>query len=93
MIPDELDDYESLVEHDEAIVTEFNAERDLSDGDELADSDAEPDDTPFDKTRCVYTGATGNGDGVDVRELRIAGALLDNPEHLDLDRDGDEIEA
>jgi hypothetical protein len=80
---DELDEYEGVVDHDEALVTELDDERELSDGDELADVEAEADDTPFDLTRCVYTGATGNGDDVDVRELRAAGALLDDPEFDD----------
>jgi hypothetical protein len=85
MSPDELDDYEDIVDHDEAIVTEFDEERDLSDGEELADGDAEPDTTPFDATRSAYTGVTGNGDDVDVRELRVAGALLDDPDGDDSD--------
>ena len=89
MPADELDDYEGIVDHDEAVVTEFENERLLSDGDELADADAERDATPFDITRCTYTGVLGNGDDVDVRELRSAGALLDDPE---LDGDGDEDE-
>ena len=38
-------------------------------------------------TRCIYTGVIGNGDDVDVRELRSAGALLDDPE-FDGDADG-----
>ena len=80
MSTDELDEYEGTVDHDEALVTEFEDERVLSDGDELADADAERDATPFDDTRCIYTGVLGNGDDVDVRELRSAGALLDDPE-------------
>jgi hypothetical protein len=87
MRPDELDDYEDIVDHEEAIVTEFDEERVLSDGDELADGDAEPDTTPFDVTRSAYTGVTGNGDDVDVRELRMAGALLDDPDTDDTDSD------
>ena len=87
MSTDELDDYEGIVDHDEALVTELEDERELSDGDELADADAERDDTPFDVTRCAYTGVTGNGDDVDVRELRSAGALLDDPE---IDDDADD---
>ena len=39
---DELDEYEDIVDHDEALVTELDDERMLSDGDELADADAEP---------------------------------------------------
>jgi hypothetical protein len=89
MAGDELDDYEGIVDHDEALMTDFDDERELSDGDELADGEAEPDDTPFDVTRCVYTGVAGNGDDVDLRELRSAGALLDDPE-LDDDADGDD---
>jgi hypothetical protein len=84
---DELDEYEGLVDHDEAVVTELDDERDLSDGDELNDVEAEADDTPFDLTRSAYTGATGNGDDIDVRELRAAGALLDDPE---IDDDADD---
>jgi hypothetical protein len=84
---DELDEYEDLVDHDEALVTELEAERELSDGDELTDAEAEADDTPFDATRCVYSGVSGNGDEVDLRELRAAGALLDDPE-IDDDADG-----
>ena len=89
MSTDELDEYEDIVDHGEAVVTEFEDERLLSDGDELADADAERDNTPFDDTRCIYTGVIGNGDDVDVRELRTAGALLDDPE-LDDDADGDD---
>jgi hypothetical protein len=77
---DELDEYEDLVDHDEALVSDLDDERDLSDGDELTDAEAEADETPFDLTRCVYSGVTGNGDEIDVRELRTAGALLDDPE-------------
>jgi hypothetical protein len=88
MSTDDLDEYEDTVDHDEALVTELDDERLLSDGDELADDDAERDTTPFDDTRCVYSGVLGNGDDVDVRELRSAGALLDDPE-LDDDADGD----
>jgi hypothetical protein len=88
MSTDELDDYEHIVDHDEALVSELDDERMLSDGDELADADAERDTTLFDDTRCVYTGVMGNGDDVDVRELRSAGALLDDPE-LDGDADDD----
>ncbi len=88
MSTDELDDYEHIVDHDEALVSELDDERMLSDGDELADADAERDATPFDDTRCIYSGVMGNGDDVDVRELRSAGALLDDPE-LDGDADAD----
>jgi hypothetical protein len=86
MSADELDDYEGIVDHDEALVSVLDVERDLSDGEELADADAERDSTPFDATRCVYSGVTGNGDDVDIRELRSVGALLDDPE---LDDDAD----
>ena len=89
MSTDELDDYEHNVDHDEALVSELDDERMLSDGDELADADGERDTTPFDDTRCIYTGVIGNGDDVDVRELRSAGVLLDDPE---LDGDGDDDE-
>ena len=87
MPTDEFDDYEGIVDHDEAIVTELDDERLLSDGDELVDADAERDATPFDITRCTYSGVLGNGDDVDVRELRSAGAQLDDPE---LDGDDEE---
>jgi len=86
---DELDEYEDLVDHDEAVVTVLDDERELSDGDELADAEAEADDTPFDLTRSVYSGVCGNGDDVDVRELRAAGALLDDPE---FDDDADSVD-
>jgi hypothetical protein len=89
MSTDELDDYDHTDDHDEALVSELDDERMLSDGDELADVDAERDNTPFDDTRCIYTGVMGNGDDVDVRELRTAGALLDDPE---VDADGDDDE-
>ena len=89
MSTDELDEYEDIVDRDEALVTELEDERLLSDSDELADAEAERDSTPFDDTRCIYTGVMGNGDDVDVRELRSAGALLDDPE-LDDDADGDD---
>ena len=77
---DEFDDYGGIVDREEALVTELEDERVLSDADELADADEESDATPFDATRCTYTGATGNDDDVDQRELRSAGALLDDPE-------------
>jgi hypothetical protein len=80
MSTDELDDYEGVVDHDEALVTEQDDERRLSDGDELTDAEAERDTTPFDDTRCIYSGVMGNGDDVDVRELRSAGALFDDPD-------------
>jgi hypothetical protein len=89
MSTDELDEYEDIVDRDEALVTELEDERLLSDSDELADAEAERDSTLFDDTRCIYTGVLGNGDDVDVRELRSAGALLDDPE-LDDDADGDD---
>ena len=56
MSTDELDEYEGFVDHDEAVVTEFEDERQLSDADELADADAERDATPFDDTRCTTPG-------------------------------------
>ena len=79
MSTDELDEYEDIVDHDEALVTELEDERLLSDGDELADADAERDTTPFDDTRCIYPGVMGNGDDVDVRELRSAGRPARRP--------------
>jgi hypothetical protein len=87
MSTDELDEYEHSVDHDEALVTESGVERELSDADELPDGDAERDTTLFDDTRCIYSGITGNGDEVDVRELRAVGALLDDPA-LDDEADG-----
>ena len=90
MSTDDLDEYEDFVDHDEAVVSELEDERQLSDADELADADAERDSTPFDDTRCTYTGVLGNGDDVDVGELRSAGALLDDPE---IDDDGDADDA
>lgn len=86
---DELDEYEGLVDHDEALVIELDDERELSNGDELTDAEAEADDTPFDVTRCAYSGVSGNGDDVDVRELSTSGALLDDPE-IDEDDDADD---
>jgi hypothetical protein len=90
MVPhDELDDYEVVVDREEAVVTELEQERELSDADEFADVEAEKDSTYFDRTRWVYSGHTGNGDGdpedVDVRELQAIGAMLDDP-----DDDGDD---
>jgi hypothetical protein len=85
MVPDELDFYEEGVDHDELLVSELDDERDVSDAVELADVEAERDTTLFDDTRCAYSGATGNGDGVDVRELRSAGAVLDDPEIVSFD--------
>jgi hypothetical protein len=79
---DELDEYETGVDHDELLVTVLDDERELSDADELADVQAERDTTLFDDTRCVYSGADGNGEGVDFRELRAAGALLDDPDSM-----------
>jgi hypothetical protein len=80
---DELDDYERVIDRDELVVLELENERDLSDADELADVDAEPDTTYFDRTRWTYSGCSSNGDGdggLDVRELQSAGALLDDPD-------------
>ena len=90
MTPDEIDDYERVIDRDEAVVLELEDEHELSDADELADVVAEPDATYFDETRWTYTGCNGIGNGegngdVDVNELRSAGALLDDP-----DVDGDE---
>lgn len=87
MTRDELDDYERVIDRDEAVVLELDNERDLADADELADVIAEPDDTFFDRTRRTYSGCNGHGDGdgdVDVRELKSVGAQLDDP-----DDDGD----
>ena len=89
MSPDELDEYENGVDHNELLVSELDDEREISDDVELTDVDAEHDTTLFDDTRCVYSGATGNGDGFDVRELQAAGALLDDPELVTLDSDVD----
>jgi hypothetical protein len=89
--PDELDDYERVIDRDESVVLELDNERELSDADELADVVAEPDDTFFDQTRWTYTGCNGHhldGDGeVDVMELRSVGAQLDDP---DDDADADD---
>ena len=88
---DELDDYEDNLDQEEELVAELEAERDVSDADEVADILAEPDDTPFDTTRHAYSGATDDDSDVDVAELREAGALLDDPDRLaraeDRDRD------
>lgn len=91
MTSDELADYERNVDHDELLVAELADERELSDADELADVDAEPDSTFFDRTRLAYSGCSvdGNGDDIDVRELKSAGALLDDPA-VDADADGDD---
>jgi hypothetical protein len=81
--PDELDDYERVIDRDEAVLLELENERDLSDADELADVIAEPDESLFDRTRWTYSGCNGHTDGdgeVDVRELRSVGALLDDPD-------------
>lgn len=88
MTPDELDDFERVIDRDEAVVLELEDERDLSDADELADVVSEPDETYFDRTRWTYSGRNGRSDGdgeVDVKELRSVGALLDDP-----DDDGDD---
>lgn len=87
MTPDELDDYVRAVDHDEQLVAELDDERAISDGEELADVEAERDTTLFDDTRCVYSGADGNGEGVDYRELRAAGALFDDPSWITIDDD------
>ena len=92
MTRDELDDYERVIDRDEAVVLELDNERELSDADELTDVVAEPDDTYFDRTRRTYTGCNGHGDGdgdVDVRELKSVGALLDDPDD-DADDNGDD---
>ena len=88
--PDELDDYERVIDRDEAVVLELENERELSDAEELADVVAEPDDTFFDRTRWTYSGCNGHhpdGDReVDVKELRSVGAQLDDPDD-DVDED------
>ena len=81
-VTDELDDYEDDVDQEEELVAELEAERDVSDADEVADVLAEPDDTPFDETRHAYHGATDDDSDVDVAELREAGALLDDPDRI-----------
>ena len=90
-VTDELDDYEDNLDQEEELVAELEAERDVSDADEVADVLAEPDDTPFDETRHTYSGATDDDSDVDVAELREAGALLDDPDRIaraeDRDRD------
>jgi hypothetical protein len=81
--PDELDDYERVIDRDEAVLLELESERELSDADELADVIAEPDETFFDRTRWTYSGRNGHTDGdgeADIRELESVGALLDDPE-------------
>jgi len=84
--PDELDDYEDEVDREEAVVAERDDERDLSDGEELADVVAERDSTPFDDTRFTYSGVVDGDEDVDVAGLRSAGALLDDP-NVDVDPD------
>lgn len=86
MTPDELDDYEDDVDREEAVVAELDDERDLSDGDELADVVAERDCTHFDETRWTYSGVVDGDEDVDVKELKSAGALLDDPDD-DIDPD------
>ncbi len=88
MAPDDLDDYEYVLDRDEAFVSELEDERDLSDGEELADVVAERDCTHFDETRWTYSGVVDGDEDVDVRELKSAGALLDNPD----DGDGDDTD-
>ena len=88
MTPDELDDYEDEVEREEAVVAELDDERDLSDGEELADVVAERDCTHFDETRWAYSGVVDGDEDVDVKELKSAGALLDDPDD-DVDTDDD----
>lgn len=91
MTADDFDDYDRVVARDEAVVTELENERELSDADELADVVAEKDCTYFDRTRWTYSGRHGNADGgaedVDVRELQSVGALLDDPDDNDPDDD------
>jgi hypothetical protein len=79
-MPDELDDYEEGAERAEAREDELERELALADAGELADSDAEQDDTPFDETRLAYSGAEEGGGGVDLEELEEAGVRFDDPE-------------
>lgn len=83
MTSDELDDYEVGLDRDEAVVSDLDAERDLSDGEELADVVAERDCTHFDETRWTYSGVVDGDEDVDVRELKSAGVLLDDPDDND----------
>ncbi len=87
MTPDELDDYEDEVDREEAVVAERDDERDLSDGEELADVVAERDSTPFDDTRFTYSGVVDGDEDVDLAEFKSAGALLDDPDDDDVDPD------
>ena len=80
MTADELDDYDRVVDREEAVVSELDDERDLSDSDELADVVAERDCTHFDETRWTYSGVVDGDEDVDVKELKSAGALLDDPD-------------
>jgi hypothetical protein len=82
---DELDDYEEGVERAEAVEDDLDQERSLADADELADLDAEQDDTHFDETRRAYSGVEDGDADVDVEELEEAGALLDDPSRPDAD--------
>lgn len=84
---DDLDDYEGGAERDEAVVAELDAEQDLSDSEQLADTEAEGDSTHFDQTRTAYSGVVEGDDDVDVAELESAGALLDDPDRIDDDDD------
>jgi hypothetical protein len=82
---DELDDYEEGVERAEAVEDDLDQERSLANADQLADVDAEQDDTRFDETRRAYSGVEDGDADVDVEELEEAGALLDDPSRPETD--------
>lgn len=84
---DELDDYEERVERADGAEDGLGEEQDLADSEELTDEDTEPDETPFDRTREVYSGVEEDDSDVDVEELKEAGALLDDPEREERDPD------
>jgi hypothetical protein len=86
-VSDELDDYEEGIERVEAWEEELEQELGLADAQELADCEAEPDDTPFDETRVEYSGVDEGGGGVDWKEMNEAGARLDDPERAARRRD------
>lgn len=84
---DELDDYEERVERADAAEDGRGEEQELADSQELTDEDTEPDETPFDRTREVYSGVEEDDSDVDLEELEEAGALLDDPEREEPDTD------